>query len=207
MDWKLEIIKKEEQKTTIWSGGTTTELAIFPKDASYSERSFIWRLSTARIEAEESSFTLLPGINRVIMILEGEITISHEGHYSKDLKKYEQDTFCGGWSTKSLGKAVDFNLMMAEGAEGELEACHLGKGDSKLVKSIAEESGKKMHGVYCVKGSIMLQLPNGEIAELKEDDMALLTAKRDIKEGYFAVKGIGEGNSDFVLAHINMTEI
>ena len=37
MCYSIELIRKEEQKTTNWSGGTTTELAIYPKDAIYSQ--------------------------------------------------------------------------------------------------------------------------------------------------------------------------
>ena len=46
--------------TTTWSGGKTTQLAIAPDGASYAERAFLWRISSATVELEASDFTPLP---------------------------------------------------------------------------------------------------------------------------------------------------
>lgn len=62
MKCEIKVITKEQQKTSTWSGGTTTQLAIYPEDADYGKRNFTWRLSSATVEAEESVFTSLPGI-------------------------------------------------------------------------------------------------------------------------------------------------
>ena len=42
--------------TTQWSGGATTQLAIAPKGAVYADRDFLWRLSSATVELDESDF-------------------------------------------------------------------------------------------------------------------------------------------------------
>jgi environmental stress-induced protein Ves len=70
-------------------------------------------------------FTKLPGVSRKIMILDGEIKIEHQNHYSKILKKFEQDSFEGDWDTKSFGKAIDFNLMTTGNTQGIIEAFSL----------------------------------------------------------------------------------
>lgn len=117
---QVKIIRKTEQKTSLWSGGTTTQLTIFPETATYDQRDFLFRISTAKIEAAESVFTSLPGISRSIMILEGNLTLNHEGHYSKTLQKFDCDAFDGGWKTTSSGKVTDFNLMTRGQALGKL---------------------------------------------------------------------------------------
>ena len=103
--------KKQDLQTVSWSGGTTTQLAIYPKEAVYKKLDFIFRISTATIDVEKSDFTPLPSISRCIMILNGELTILHKDHYTKRLKKFDTDNFSGNWKTTSLGKATDFNVM------------------------------------------------------------------------------------------------
>jgi environmental stress-induced protein Ves len=117
---QVKIIRKTEQKTSQWSGGTTTQLAIFPETATYDQRNFLFRISTAKVLTEESEFTSLPGFSRSIMILEGNLTLNHEGHYSKVLQKFCADSFYGGWKTTSSGKVTDFNLMTNSLASGTL---------------------------------------------------------------------------------------
>ena len=69
------MIHKEEQTTIRWSGGLSTELYIFPEDSEYVERNFKYRLSTATVEIEQSVFTPLPGVDRTLMVLEGEMKL------------------------------------------------------------------------------------------------------------------------------------
>jgi environmental stress-induced protein Ves len=117
---QVKIIRKSEQKTAQWSGGTTTQLAIFPETATYDQRNFFFRISTAKVLTEESEFTSLPGFSRSIMILEGNLILNHEGQYSKVLQKFSTDSFYGGWETTSSGKVTDFNLMTSGQATGTL---------------------------------------------------------------------------------------
>ncbi len=108
---KINLIKKNQLQTNVWSGGTTTQLAIYPPKAIYQNLDFIFRISTATIDVEESSFTKLPNVSRIIMILKGELTIQHKDQYTKQLKKFDIDTFSGNWQTTSIGKVTDFNVM------------------------------------------------------------------------------------------------
>jgi hypothetical protein len=100
-------------------------LAIWPPEADYARRDFVWRVSTARVDLEESTFTPLPGFRRLLMILEGGARLVHE---ARDLRReqslgpFEQDAFEGAWNTASRGRCVDFNLMTASGCDGRIEA-------------------------------------------------------------------------------------
>jgi uncharacterized protein len=115
-----KVIFSDSCKVVRWSGGTTTELFIYPPEADYSQRNFLFRLSTATIEAEESEFTSLAGISRKLMVLAGKVTLTHENHYSRELGKFEVDSFQGDWKTTSVGKCTDFNLMAKGGSSGNL---------------------------------------------------------------------------------------
>ena len=122
---EIEHIKAINLKTKLWAGGTTTQLFIYPKNAEYKNRDFLFRISTATIETTESIFTKLPEVQRKLMILDGEIKIEHKNRYSKTLKKFDQDEFSGNWDTKSCGKATDFNLMTTGNSIGEIKAITL----------------------------------------------------------------------------------
>ena len=131
MSYNIEIIRENQHKTSKWSGGTTTELYIYPEDSLYGQRNFKWRLSSAKVEVEKSTFTSLPGISRHIMVIEGELFLEHEGHHNATLKAFEQDSFSGEWTTTSFGKVTDFNLMLAKGYKGKLEAISFNSGEFK----------------------------------------------------------------------------
>ena len=119
-----------DYRTSKWSGGTTTELFIWPMEGNYAERNFSFRLSSATVDEEHSVFTSLPGIKRYITPLDGSFTLSHRDHYRKKLCPLEIDCFCGGWHTQCDGKATDFNLML-NGCPGIMEIC---SGPSLVVK-------------------------------------------------------------------------
>lgn len=105
--------------TTInWASGTSTEIFIYPSDGNFATRDFIFRISTATVEAEESVFTHFQGVTRHLMILKGHLELVHEGRYTRQLQPYDQDTFSGEWATRAKGKVTDFNLMLKEGATG-----------------------------------------------------------------------------------------
>lgn len=118
-------------RTTInWASGTSTEIFIYPHDGNFVQRNFVFRISMATVEADESVFTFFEGITRHLMILKGELELIHEGRYTKHLKPFDQDVFSGEWSTRSKGRVTDFNLMLKDGATGSLTPHHLKAGDS-----------------------------------------------------------------------------
>src|SRR5688572_3384171 len=116
----IEQFTSDSRTTINWASGTSTEIFIYPYDGSFADLNFLFRISTATVEAEESTFTFFEGITRHLMILKGELELIHEGRYTKHLKPFDQDTFSGEWSTSSKGKVTDFNLMLKAGATGSL---------------------------------------------------------------------------------------
>jgi environmental stress-induced protein Ves len=147
----LKIIRKTEQITSHWSGGTTTQLYIYPENASYQKRNFLFRISTATVESNESTFTSLPGVSRLLMILEGSLKIIHTGRYSKILQKFETDSFEGDWETKGFGKVTDFNLMTTGKLQGTIHGTSLKKDETIQFHSNLH---KQYIGLYILKGSL-----------------------------------------------------
>ncbi len=117
-------------KVTAWSGGTTTELMVYPESASFQDRNFEIRLSIATVQVEESIFTSLPNVDRTLLILDGEIELNHEGHHRKVLRKFDFDTFKGDWTTHSKGICVDFNLMTTGDRKGKVKGMIIEKGST-----------------------------------------------------------------------------
>ncbi|NLM04513.1 MAG: HutD family protein [Clostridiales bacterium] len=169
MAYSINVLRRHEQSTNKWSGGTTTQLAIYPENAEYDKRNFLWRISSAKVEVEESTFTSLPGIKRIIMVLDGKLHLHHEGHHNIDLDVFQQDTFSGDWNTKSYGKVTDFNLMMNEDSDGALEAIGIKGNDSKEILS-----NKSVEAYYCVKGEVQVTINGTELIKLCEGDFLLI---------------------------------
>lgn len=180
MNYTVDIIRREEQSTGAWSGGTTTQLAIYPENSDYKARNFIWRLSTARVDVEESTFTSLPGIMRHIMIIEGEMRLLHEGHYSVLLRPFEQDSFSGGWTTKSIGCARDFNLMLSKGCKGGLEALPTDGGELVQVagRRPDNENINMTDAFYCASGSVKVIINKEKAYDLRKGDIMLVNRQK-----------------------------
>jgi len=115
---KCSLRKEENYSISNWTGGKTKELAIFPRASKYLDRNFIWRLSSATVELDESDFSKLPDYDRVIMVLKGSVVLTYDGKKTVKLNELEQDSFDGGWKTKSFGRITDFNLMVRKGGDG-----------------------------------------------------------------------------------------
>lgn len=182
MEVKIEVIKKDKFIKSNWSGGTTTELMIYPKDSKYSMRNFLFRLSSADVCLEESTFTNLPGIDRIIMVLDGEMSLYHEGHHSINLKPFERDSFKGDWNTKSKGKVTDFNLMMAKGCFGKLDVLKLKKSESLDLdfENINKSHNKITHAFYIIDGSIEVNIESRGKLILEKNDLLTVTSLKEI---------------------------
>ena len=122
---QYRIIKPEEYETGVWSGGTTTQLAIYPPGTSYADRNFIFRLSSATVDTEQSEFTHLPDYDRWLMIFEGSARLVHSSEREVTINPYEYDAFDGGISTVSFGRVTDYNLMLRKGGTGYMKAIGL----------------------------------------------------------------------------------
>lgn len=132
---KEKVIKKEDFITTKWAGGETTQLAIYPEDAIFSEKDFLWRISSATFTSTKSNFSDFSGYQRYILPLEGKLSVYHEGLYSRKLDRYEVEYFDGSWSTSSENTidCRDYNFIVKNGDLAKMQI--LKEGDEYLLKS------------------------------------------------------------------------
>ncbi|MEE9364165.1 MAG: HutD family protein [Cellulophaga sp.] len=122
---EIKVLLSNQFTTTNWTGGTTTEFYISPNNSEYKKLNFDFRLSMAQVLSKESIFTPLKGISRKLMVLEGEIVLTHNNEKETPLKSFEVDTFDGGWTTSCIGSCTDFNLMTSDNTSGELTALQI----------------------------------------------------------------------------------
>ena len=124
------IRKSQNYSVSQWSGGATTELFIYPEEGNYAKRQFDVRISSATIEVEKSNFTPLEGYQRLLMVLEGEVTLIHrlsQGERIVKLVPFEQDYFLGDNETYSIGQCRDFNIIYKSSYDAELYAANTSK--------------------------------------------------------------------------------
>jgi environmental stress-induced protein Ves len=116
---KICIVRLPDQIVSTWNGGKTRQLYLYPEQAVYRKTPFLFRLSSATVEAEQSDFSRLEGVRRILMPLEGTVRL-HCGEEDIVLHPYEQSRFDGGVKTVSYGTCVDFNLMTMSSWDGKL---------------------------------------------------------------------------------------
>lgn len=120
--YRQSILTKNKQITSSWSGGHTTQLAIYPIEASVENQNFVWRVSIAQSYDEETIFTPFLGYKRKLLVLDGNLTLSSADHnYHQKLNPSEQTEFDGGRVVKSLGKTLNFNLVFSKHSRGDLK--------------------------------------------------------------------------------------
>lgn len=118
MPLEIHHLSPKDFKIMPWKngGGSTTELSIFPADASV-QKGFDWRISLADLESS-GPFSTFADMDRVIVQVSGEaMFLQHSGRSEKALVRYEPYSFAGEWPTECVltGKAQDFNVMVRRG--------------------------------------------------------------------------------------------
>lgn len=157
----MRIQNREHYIISGWAGGRTTQIAIMPPTAVYGDRDFLWRVSSATVEAEESDFTLLPDYDRQILLLDGSIRLSHSGGPSFRLEPYRVHAFDGGEATRSWGRCRDFNLMLRKGkSSGRLRALILprrGEAALQWESPIRGDLSRRSLLLYCANGDAAVE--------------------------------------------------
>lgn len=193
MGEKISIKKSDEFLTSTWSGGTTTQLYIYPEDGNYGKREFQVRISSATVDVVKSEFTSLPKVKRYLMIFEGHLDLIHGVNTRVELEPYEVDEFDGGIPTVSYGKVVDFNLMLKDGADGVMETAQLEGGEEKIIE---REKDYNLLCIYVKEGKMQIkdqEINAGELAVIEnwEETVTLKNETETIaKAGICKVKTV-----------------
>ena len=168
---KKRIYKEENYKLSKWSGGNTRELAIYPEKADYLDRDFLWRLSSADSDKEESSFTKLPDYERILMVLDGSVVLAHGEERTVSMGAWESDTFDGAIKTKCFGQLKkDYNLIYRKGTRGRMELIELTSEGQHIACS---SEGSRSIGLYSADGYTVVSV-NGQTEMLKQDQQMVI---------------------------------
>ncbi len=154
MKIEARLIKENEYITTEWSGGKTTELFIYPENTRYKDFNFKFRISSATVELEKSEFTKLPHIYRFITPLDNDLKLTHDNTDYINLKPYEIYEFQGDNHTSSFGKARDFNLMLRDGAKGQLQSICINR-EHSLTEEI---NGNIFYFIFPCDNDVVIQV-------------------------------------------------
>lgn len=119
MDTK--ILKTSDYKTSHWSGGTTTQILIYPEGSTLEKRDFVFRVSSATCGDGLNKFSDFTGYNRYITSLDKDLLLINKGE-EKLLKPYEILFFDGEDDTASNSAVRDFNLIIEKGVTGSLRS-------------------------------------------------------------------------------------
>lgn len=106
-------ISKQHLSPSIWDGGKTYEYYIYPPEASYANKEFLFRISAASIEKEPSVFTRFENFQRFLVMLDNDLNIRRNDkveHYS------QQDVFVFDSNDEIISQSLgnDFNVMVSK---------------------------------------------------------------------------------------------
>ena len=187
---RLEHLKVSDYSQSTWTGGITRQIMIEPREALYAGRGFLWRLSSALIELSESDFTPLPDYDRQILVLEGELKLTHDAGGVIGLAPFEAHAFDGAASTHACGRCRDFNLMTRKGrCAGGLSALHPREPFSLF------KPEEETFAFYCAQGQARIAA-QGEVILLFREETLL------ISNGAGKLSLAGEPGAILILARI-----
>ncbi|WP_091470112.1 HutD/Ves family protein [Paenarthrobacter nitroguajacolicus] len=182
----MEIIRFADIRPEPWrnGGGVTRELASHPKAASAQDNAWDWRVSIADV-SKAGDFSVFPGMERVITIIDGELLLLTVDGSEHPLEKYRPFRFSGeaaSGATLPTGDIRDLNVIAREGA-------------FKGYTSIVEISKKRAHPVFEGQLAVLLEgkatvAPGAAVEEGSDGDAPATSAAEPVElSRYDAVVG------------------
>ncbi|EUJ33161.1 hypothetical protein MFLO_04470 [Listeria floridensis FSL S10-1187] len=193
------IKRKSDYKKSIWTGGTTTELLIWPETALYEARDFAYRISTATVSLPKSTFTSLPSYERKLLILDGEIELQHEADgkmRQERLAKFSQDSFGGSEITTSYGQCIDFNIIYTPAYTATLSLV-----DSEGKYQLSQTAD---YFYYALAEEILVHFPSEETVKLQKGDSLFLSGISGAAKLFFTSTYSSSGN---IAVEAKMTQL
>jgi len=178
-------VPSETLRAEPWANGagTTTVLASGPDHDTWR-----WRLSIARIE-HDAAFSALPGVQRQLAALDAPLALAFGEHHERQALRLAVIRFDGADAPHARltdGPTRAFNLMLRDGAEGELIARPL---NGAMV--LPPSSGAHWF-LYLLAGQAELR-SGGESLQVMQDEAVWIEASGTLRI---------EGGGEVVLARI-----
>ncbi len=170
---KINIVKKQDVIVSKWAGGESRQYYIYPPDASYALRNFLFRVSMAISNSEvEAEYSDLENFTRHLIMLEGTAQVFHENHYDIIMNPYEEiDVFDGGWKSSAIGKVTDFNLMTSKDCKGSMSVIY------KNCTVVTDDLGSSRHNwliFFCNSGKASFSLSSVENVNVTEGELLII---------------------------------
>ena len=143
------------------------------------------------MELEESDFTSLPDYDRIIMTLQGSIELRHNGGGWLELQEYEPYSFDGADDTQSIGKVVDFNLMLRKGkCQGAVIPLRMMDNETADLRGILMQDMPQFDEImiYCPKGHLDITDDEGNVSRLAPGDT--LRIEGDLSKKNWTLKAL-----------------
>ena len=177
------IIKKEETTISKWFGGEIYKYFVYPESSSYDDKDFTLALVGAAVNLDESDFTDYSGYDRIIMTIDNDLNLNHNGGEMISLNKHDLYAYDGGDCTKSYGKANDFNVIFKKGKSfGNTRTVELSK-DTVIEKEIVVVREKDVFEfVFCIEGSFTFKV--GEEENTIDSEDLIVIDHSEMKENY-----------------------
>lgn len=198
---KFKVLNKADYKTTKWSGGDTREFYIYPEYSSYQKRDFLFRISSAAVNLEKSTFTKLEGVSRKLMLLAGDMELVHKDKYNKKLKPFEQDSFEGDFDTESYGKARDFNLMTRLNCSGELKHIKVLPDLEHVLELKLVKEKECIEILYVVDNLANISIEDQDLLLEKEECLIIFREKYD-SDYNIKINNYTKADGNFILSTI-----
>ncbi len=139
--------------TSRWDGGSTTQLMIAPKGSSLAARDFDFRISCARVE-QSGPFSDFSGYDRLLLILNGQLSLIHNGNTFTLSDESEAWHFAGAErvdATLLSHHVDDFNLFVRPGVMKTAQRLALG---AQRGWHQAKQPGAGVYGALLLRGEV-----------------------------------------------------
>ncbi len=127
---KTHYIPLKQVVPSLWTGGSTYQYFLYPKTSSYTEKNFLFRISSATIEQTPSVFTQFTGYTRYLLMMDNDLDVTVNG-IQKLFKKQETFLFSSDDTVISSSLGTDFNWMVSNQVTAHhLEVTHKSQNSS-----------------------------------------------------------------------------
>lgn len=176
---KWQVKKKQQQPVFKWQGGSTRQLFVYPEGKTIIEEDCDFEITSSTMDFTHTEYNIFKGCDRLLMIIDGETTLSHHDGKSVNLKKYQHYSFSGEIKTYSHGMGIDYEIIYKKGNWGEVKAYD--EMDISKLKSLEkDEIYDLVHGgFYCQGLGCTIAIEKDKI-ELEDGDFLWIIADENV---------------------------
>lgn len=184
------LLKKEEQLTSQWTGGTTRQFAIYPLHArGATDFDYEFEVTSSTMDYNKTQYTLYTGYHRILMIIDGAVKLFHEDNTTVNLSPFEFTEFKGDMLTYSYGYATDYELMIRRGNAGTIGVLTLKETVEEITLNNPTDYRQSYYGFYSVDGAFRFIVDKTEYKIDTGDHLSFYLSERQTQKVFIHGKG------------------